>query len=115
MGTPKRIGIAELIGQVREEIDLAQENLRKSGKSAKIDWESAEIEISFGVTKAIDGKGTVNFHIFAIEAGGDYKSEEVHRLNLKLKPHGDRNIKLRKNKFDLSPALASIGHSSVGH
>lgn len=87
MEASKSIGIADLLAQVRTEIDLAQDNLIRSGKEGAIEWESAEVEISFGVTKSADANGKVNFHIFAIEAGGEYKSEEVHRLTLRLKPH----------------------------
>ena len=57
MDTRNSIGLAELITQVREEIEEAQDKLRASGKQAMIDWESAEIEISFGVTKGGQCKG----------------------------------------------------------
>jgi hypothetical protein len=90
----KDIGLAALLTQVRSEIDLAQENLRKSGKPAALDWESAEIEISFGVKKEAEAKGGVEFYIFAIEAGGKYKSEEVHRLTLRLKPNAGADVAL---------------------
>jgi hypothetical protein len=97
METPKSIGLAELLAQVRAEIDQSQENLRKSGKPATIDWESAEVEISFGVTTAADAKGKVSFHIFAIEAGANYNSQEVHRLTLHLKPH-EKSSSDKKNR-----------------
>jgi Trypsin-co-occurring domain 2 len=86
MAEQKDIGLAALLAQVRLEIDRAQDNLRKSNKAAALDWESAEIEVSFGIKKEVEGKGGVEFYVFAIEAGGSYKSEEVHRLTLKLKP-----------------------------
>jgi hypothetical protein len=92
METPKRIGLAELLAQVRAEIEQSREDLRASGKPAAIDWESAEIEVSFGVTKEIDASGKASFHIFAIEAGGKYNSQEVHRLTLRLKPHGESRV-----------------------
>lgn len=87
--TTKSIGIADLLAQVRAEIDLAQERLSSSGKEPAIDWESAEVEISFAVSKTVDAKGGVNYLIFAVEAGGELKSEEIHRLTIKLKPHED--------------------------
>lgn len=89
MGNSNEIGLAVLLAQVRREIEVAQENLKTSGKKAMLDWESAEIQISFGVTKQVDAKGEAKFYVFAIGAGGSYKSEEVHRLTLKLKPHDD--------------------------
>jgi hypothetical protein len=113
MDTPKRIGLAELIAQVREEIEEAQEKLRASGKQAMIDWESAEIVISFGVTKGGNAKGSANIHIFAIEAGGEYKSEEVHRLTLRLKPHDDSPISFNGTGIDWSKAVASRAVASI--
>jgi len=92
MGNPENIGLAALLAQVRAEIDLAQENLKMSGKPGALDWESAEIEISFGVSREVDAKGCVKFYVFAIEAGGSCKSEEVHRLTLRLKPHAGAAI-----------------------
>jgi len=87
MSDSKGIGLAQLLGQVRAELEQARKNLRASGKDAMLDWESAEVEISFGVKKEAKGTAGVDFYIFAIEAGGGYKSEEVHRLTLRLKPH----------------------------
>ena len=40
MAEQKDIGLAALLAQVRLEIDRAQDNLRKSNKTAALDWES---------------------------------------------------------------------------
>jgi hypothetical protein len=87
MASANGIGLAELLGQIREEIEESRSNLRKSGKQPLMDWESAEIEISFTVAKNASGSGNAKFLVFAVEAGGDYKAEQVHRLKIQLKPH----------------------------
>jgi hypothetical protein len=87
MASANGIGLAELLGQVRDEIEESRSNLAKSGGKPLMDWESAEIEIAFTVTKKVSGSGKAKFLVFALEAGGDYKSEQVHRLKLQLKPH----------------------------
>ncbi|HEY1211099.1 MAG TPA: trypco2 family protein [Terracidiphilus sp.] len=108
METTKSIGLAELLAQVRAEIDQSQENLRKSGKPAAIDWESAEIEISFGVTKGGNAKGSANIHIFAIEVGGNYNSQEVHRLTLHLKPHEKSSADKKNSTKGTNRSVGSI-------
>ncbi len=87
MGNGGGIGLAELLGQIRAEIEESRGNLSKSGKKPLMDWESAEIEISFAVKKKGSAGGKAKFFVFAVEAGGEYKSEQIHRLKLQLKPH----------------------------
>ncbi len=93
MAESNGIGLAELLFQLRGELDKAQEKLRTSGHAPAIDWESAEVEISFGVAKEAKAEGGVDFYVFSIGGGGKYKSEQVHRLKLQLKPHGGSNRK----------------------
>ena len=95
MASANGIGLAELLAQIGVEIEESQSNLSKSGKKPLMDWESAEIEISFAVKKKVSGGGKAKFFVFAIEAGGEYKSEQLHRLKLQLKPHKGMG------KFDL--------------
>jgi hypothetical protein len=109
MGTPSSIGLAELLGQVRAELDLAQAKLRDSGATPKMDWDSAEVEISFGVTKEAGADGKVSFHVFAVGARGSCKAEQVHRLTLHLKPHEQAAPAARKaHEIDLSRAVARV-------
>jgi Trypsin-co-occurring domain 2 len=87
MGNSDGIGLAQLLGQIRAEIEESRSNLSKSGKEPLMDWESAEIEISFAVKKKGGAGAKAKFLVFAVEAGGEYKSEQIHRLKLQLKPH----------------------------
>jgi hypothetical protein len=82
----EEIGLAKFLAQVRMEIEAAQAYLADSGKPALLDWTEAELEISFEVKREVDAKGGVKFYVFAVEAGGKYSSEQVHKLKLKLKP-----------------------------
>jgi hypothetical protein len=114
------IGLAELLFQLRGELDKAQEKLRTSGEAPAIDWESAEVEISFGVAKEAKAEGGVDFYVFSIGGGGKYKSEQVHRLKLQLKPHtGSKPTNMSFSdsvlKQDLGKAVAKIpGASPLG-
>jgi hypothetical protein len=105
--TTQSIGLAELLAQLRTEIKQSQENLHQSGEPPTIDWESAEIEISFGITKEADASGHLKLHIFAIQAGGSRKTEEIHRLTLHLKPHdASTGVARVRNKTNLSTPVA---------
>jgi len=42
--------------------------------------------VKFTVAKGGSGKLGANVHFFAVELGGKYELEEVHRLTLKLEP-----------------------------
>ncbi len=88
----EEMGLAKFLAQVRMEIDAAQRHLAASGKAAVLDWTEAELEISFEVKREIDAKGEVKFYIFAVEAGGKYSSEQVHKLKLKLKPSAGSEV-----------------------
>jgi len=92
MAGVKSIGLADFLTQIRSEIELSQQNLKAQGKIAMLNLDSAEVEVSFGVKKEVTGSGGVEFYIFAIEAGGGHKSEEIHRLKLKLKPAGSTPV-----------------------
>lgn len=48
--------------------------------------------MNFTVAKEGGGKGGVKVHFFAVEIGGKYTSQEVHRLTLKLHPAGDLSV-----------------------
>ena len=82
----EEIGLASFLHQVRVEFDLAQERLNVSGQTPMLDWESAELEISFGIKRDVTAKTGVKLYVFSAELGGRVQSEESHRLKLKLKP-----------------------------
>ena len=94
MEPTKNIGLTDLLEQVRTEIDHAQENLRASGKAPLLDLASAEVELSFAVTKTIGADGKATLHIFALGADAHYESQKVHRLKLTLQPHKKSGIRL---------------------
>jgi len=83
---PSPLGLADMLRALRQELERARENVKNSGGQPLLDLEGAEVEVKFTVAKEGGGKGGVNVHFFAVEIGGKYNSEEVHRLTLKLHP-----------------------------
>ncbi len=123
MGTANGIGLSELLLQLRGELDEAQARLRQSGVAPAIDWESAEVEISFGVTKEAKAEGGANFYVFTIGSGAKHKSEQVHRLKLQLRPHVEPKVEnapytgVRPGLFDVpvpSTAVAELPPNPPG-
>jgi hypothetical protein len=83
---PKRIGLADMLRALRYELLEAQSNVAGSGEPPLLNLEGAEVEVKFTVSKGASGKLGANVHFFAVEVGGKYDLEEVHRLTLKLEP-----------------------------
>ena len=78
--------LADMLGALREELQQARANVKGSGGEPLLNLEGAEVEVKFTVAKEGSGKAGIEVHFFAVEIGGKYKSEEVHRLTLKLHP-----------------------------
>lgn len=79
-----KIPLNEMIQTLREELEKAQKNAENSDLKFKL--ESAEIELSIGVTKTGGGSGGIKFWV--IEAGGEFSKENAitHKFTLHLKP-----------------------------
>lgn len=82
-----KIGLAQFLQALRTELDQARTDLKNDGKDAFLDLENAEVEIHFVVEKeAKSGLDVDIIGLFALEAGGKYHTENIHKLKLKLKP-----------------------------
>ena len=95
-----KIPLSDMIQTLREELEEAQEQSKKS--SVKFSLDSVELELSVAVTKTGTGKGGIKFWV--IEAGGEYQKENamIHKFILKLKP-GQGGMDLsNRNTVDVS-------------
>jgi predicted nucleic acid-binding Zn finger protein len=86
MEETKQIGLAEMLRALRSELLEAQQSVQESGQPALLNLEDAEVEIKFTVKKGGSGKVGADVYFFAVELGGKYDTEQVHRLKLKLHP-----------------------------
>ena len=85
---PKKIGLAELLGALRTDLDAARLHLKNSPDSKPLlDLKEAEVEIQFIVQREVKAGGGLDIGLFALEAGGKYHNENVHRLTVKLTVH----------------------------
>jgi len=83
----EQLGLADLFTALRAEINKAVENLRQSGEAAMFELKEAEVEIHFVATREGKGKAGVDIPgLFAVELGGTYKAENLHKLKVTLKP-----------------------------
>ena len=80
----KNIGLAEMIGKLREELQQAQQE--GQGKALKFCVDEVDLELQFTVSRDIEGGGGVKFWVYNAEAKGSMGSETVQTLRLKLKP-----------------------------
>jgi hypothetical protein len=83
----KKIGLAELLRALRADLDAAQSGLTSSGKPALLDLKEAEVEIQFIVQREVKAGIGVDVGLFALEAGGKYHNENVHKMTVKLELH----------------------------
>jgi len=97
------LGLADMLRALRQELEQARRNV--GDKKPLLNLEAAEVEVKFTVAK--EGKGTagVKVHFFAVEVGGTYKSEEVHRLTLKLSPPKEKGEELTPLVFSERPGF----------
>ena len=81
------IPLSDLLHALRTEIDKAQDDLWRSGKTSILKIAEAEIEVNLVVKRGGDAKGEVKLpSLFAVGLGASVSSEQVHKLKLKLEP-----------------------------
>jgi len=86
----REIGLSDLLTALRVEMDKAMDNLKKSGKNALFELKEAEVEIHFVATKEVKGGASVDIPgLFAVELGGAYTAENLHKLTVTLSPKPD--------------------------
>lgn len=73
--------LSDLITNLKREI----EELKSTGP-AMFTVDGVELELKFVVEKSTDAAGTVKWMLFAAEAKGTYKTQNVNTVRLTLKP-----------------------------
>ncbi len=89
----EKIGLAEMIGNLREELQTARDE--GVGEQWRFGIEEVELELQVGITKKGKGKGGVKFWVYNAEVEGELASQKLHKICLKLKPEhisGDDTI-----------------------
>ncbi|MFD5028839.1 trypco2 family protein [Streptomyces sp. NPDC058220] len=79
-------GLAEVIGQVRHELEQAQHSGAES--DLRFSVESVNLEFAVQVRKEGSGRAGVQIGVIAVGAGGSASRDTTHRITIELKPHG---------------------------
>ena len=84
MKDDNRIGLAQLIGDLRKELIKAQ----SEGNAGEIRFllEEVELEVTVTSAKKASGEAGVEFWVVSTKAEGEMSTQAVQKLKLKLKP-----------------------------
>jgi len=88
----QRLGLADLLSALRGEIDLARQRLSESGAAPMLRLKEAEVEVQFGVETVGKGGADFDVYFFAVQLGGEYKSQNLHKLKVTLSPVGGVDV-----------------------
>ena len=97
----QNIGLAEMIGKLREELQEAQQE--GQGKALKFAVDAVDLELQVTVSRDIEGGGGVKFWVYNAEAKGSMGSETVQTLRLKLKPESAGGGGFQVGDIDAKP------------
>jgi hypothetical protein len=75
------LGLVELIEQLKRELEQLQRTPSHLFTIAGVD-----LELKFGVEKTVEAGGKAHWVLFAAEAKGQYKDQQVNTIKLTLKP-----------------------------
>ena len=82
------LGLLELLTALRGEIEAAQKQF-SAGKTPALYVDTVEAEVNFVVETGNTGGGGVRVYFVTVEGKHEYKSQNVHKLKLTLKPSKD--------------------------
>jgi hypothetical protein len=92
--------LSDMLVELRRELQIAQEKAKD--KNLKFKLENLEIELAFTVSKDANAGGKVKFLAVEAEIGGQYTTQIVHKIKLKMHPEtgngGDTLISSTKTK-----------------
>ncbi len=80
------LGLVELIEQLKRELEQLQQSPSPLFSIAGVD-----VELKFGVEKTIGAGGKAQWVLFAVDARGEYKDQQVNTIKLTLKPLGSES------------------------
>jgi Trypsin-co-occurring domain 2 len=76
-----QLGIVELIEQLKSELEQLQ-----LSPTHLFTVEGVDLELKFVVERSVDATGKAHWVLFAAEAKGQYKDQQVNTIKLTLKP-----------------------------
>jgi hypothetical protein len=80
----KELELAELIGGLRKELELAQ--TQAAGAEVHFEVGPVELEVTVAAQKKGTGKAEIKFWVVTAEAGGELSATTTQRIKLTLKP-----------------------------
>ncbi len=79
-------GLAEVIGQVRDELEQAQR--AGEGRDLKFSVESVHLEFAVQVRREGSGRAELRIGVVTAGGGGSAAREATHTIQIELKPQG---------------------------
>jgi len=94
---PKNLGIYEVIQELKKEFAELE---KPTASKYRFDIKEVEIELSVAVKR----KGKAGINVWIVEAGGEYSSEDIHKIKLKLEPYVDLEEEEEQRETSRTPA-----------
>lgn len=90
METPPFVGLAEVIRQIRGELELARE--AAEGEEIAFSVDKVSLEFTVQVHRAGDARGGLRIGVVTAELGGSVDQGTTHRVQVDLQPlrNGER-------------------------
>jgi hypothetical protein len=88
-------GLAEVIGQVRDELERAQR--AGAGRDLKFSVERVNLEFAVQVRREGSGRAELRIGVVTAGAGGTAARDTTHTIQIELKPQGrdgDPNVRV---------------------
>ncbi|MGR8010016.1 trypco2 family protein [Streptomyces hypolithicus] len=79
-------GLAEVISQVRAELEEAQRRGRDSGLRFRV--EKVSLEFTVQIRRETGGKGGLRIGVVTADVGRTATDDTTHRINVELQPRG---------------------------
>ena len=83
-------GIPEVLQSLREDLDIAQQQLADLGKGAIMEVNTVDVEFTVALTGANEAGGKVGFSVLGVNFGGNASVkrtlQNTHKIKLSLKP-----------------------------
>jgi hypothetical protein len=80
------IGLAEVIAQVRKDLQKAQREGTAAGAELRFEAEKVTLEVAIQVRREGSGGAGLRIGVVTADLGGSVSKETVHRVQVELKP-----------------------------
>jgi Trypsin-co-occurring domain 2 len=95
---PGFVGLAEVIRQIRGELDLARG--QRAGSPIGFTVDKVSLEFTVQVHKSGTGKGGLRIGVVTAELGGSVDRSTTHRVQVELNPTWNENDRLSLSRPD---------------